>query len=363
MIRVIGAVACMTAIGLSSLNEPAKPESPQLVVHEWGTITTRHAASGAPEGRLNRVDYYEPLPDFVHRYEPAITSGDPLRTLLKAPVGAGRADVTMRLETPVIYFHPAPGFPPPAPFDVAVNFRGGVLNEFYPEATAGVNGWNGAHLGDAMASTLVWKSVALTPNVKLPITNSHVWLAPRDVRSTPVTVNGGETEQYLFYRGVANVPALLRTELNSRALVLRAPASTPWLESPSASLGPVWVVDVRAKGIAAVRTTDALSIVKGDSTRILAQVAPFGTNDYSATALPQLHDAMHAALVARGLFADEATAMLETWKNSYFAEPGLRVFYLVPSEWTSYYLPLRISTPHTLTRVIVGRIDVQTENP
>jgi hypothetical protein len=55
--------------------------------------------------------------------------------------------------------------------------------------------------------------------------------------------------------------------------------------------------------------------------------------------------------------------MLETWKKSYFAEPGLRVFYLVPNEWTSYYLPLHISTPHALTRVIVGRIDLETNTP
>ena len=72
---------------------------------------------------------------------------------------------------------------------------------------------------------------------------------------------------------------------------------------------------------------------------------------------------MHAALVARGLYADEATAMLETWKNSYFREPGLRAFYIVPNEWMSYYLPLTISTPHTLNRVIVGRIEIQTGTP
>ena len=58
-----------------------------------------------------------------------------------------------------------------------------------------------------------------------------------------------------------------------------------------------------------------------------------------------------------------ATAMLETWKNSYFGIPGLRVFYLVPNEWTSYYLPLTIATPHMLSRVIVGRIEIQTGNP
>jgi hypothetical protein len=268
----------------------------------------------------------------------------------------------MRLETPVIYFHPTPGSPP-APFSVSVNFRGGVLNEFYPEATPSVNGWNGEHLSDAVTSTLTWKGVSLTEGAKLPFTNSHVWLAPREVKSTPVTVNGGEIEQYLFYRGVANLPALIRTELTSAGLILRAPSRTPWLSAASASLGTVWVADIRPNGGAAFRMTDALSIVRGDTGRVLARVAPFGSRDYSETSLPRLREAMHAALVARGLYADEATAMLETWKNSYFAQPGLRVFYIAPDAWTSYYLPLEISTPHTLSRVIVGRIDMETGTP
>jgi hypothetical protein len=362
MIRVIGAFAVTAAVGLTSLSgRSALPHPTTLTVHEWGTITTRHTANGVAEGKLNRLDYYESLADFVHRYEPPVTSRDPLRNLLKVPVGAGRSDVTMRLETPVIYFHPSGTLP--APFNVTVNFRGGVLNEFYPQATPSVNGWNGEHLSDAVASTLAWKSVTLTEGAKLPVTNSHVWLAPRDVKSTPVTVDGGEIEQYLFYRGVANLPALVRTELTTGALVLRAPARTPWLSAVSASLGTVWVADIRPNGIAAVRTTDALTIVRGDTGRVLARVAPFGPRDYSETALPRLREEMHAALVARGLYADEATAMLETWKTSYFGVPGLRVFYIVPNEWTSYYLPLEISTPHTLTRVIVGRIDMETGTP
>ena len=366
MIRVIGVFAAAAVVGVGSLQgrgAPSPPKPTHLVVHEWGTITTRHTANGRAEGRLNRLDYFESLADFVHRYEPPVTSRDPLQSLLKAPVGAGRAEVTMRLETPVIYFHPAPGSPPPAPFDVTVNFRGGVLNEFYPEATPSVNGWNGEHLSDAMTSTLAWKSITLTGGVTLPLTKSHVWLAPRDVKSTPVTVNGGEVEQYLFYRGVANLPALLGTELTRDGMLLRSPARAPWLNTASTTLGAVWIADIRRNGIAAFRTTEPLTIARGDSSRVLARVAAFSTRDYSAAELQNLRESMHAALVARGLYPDEATAMLETWKNSYFGVPGLRVFYIVPNEWTSYYLPLTISTPHTLSRVIVGRIDMDTNTP
>src|SRR5262245_27416892 len=179
MIRVIGVVAAAAAVGIGSVHERRVPPKPALVVHEWGTITTRHEANGTPDGRLNRVDYYEALASFVHRYEPPVTLRDPLRALLKVPEGSGRADVTMRLESPVLYFYPPPGSPPQAPFDVTVNFRGGVLNEFYPEATPSVYGWNGEHLSDGVVSTLAWKSVRLTEGAKPPLTNSHVWNAPR----------------------------------------------------------------------------------------------------------------------------------------------------------------------------------------
>ena len=67
---------------------------------------------------------------------------------------------------------------------------------------------------------------------------------------------------------------------------------------------------------------------------------------------------MKKALIAQGLFADEAEAMLNTWKTSYFQKPGLRVFYIVPREWTDYFLPLEFSVPARVTRVIVGRIDL-----
>ncbi len=58
---------------------------------------------------------------------------------------------------------------------------------------------------------------------------------------------------------------------------------------------------------------------------------------------------MKRALVQAGLYDDEAEAMLETWKGSYFQRPGLRLFYLVPQAWVRHFLPLVISQPHELT--------------
>ena len=51
--------------------------------------------------------------------------------------------------------------------------------------------------------------------------------------------------------------------------------------------------------------------------------------------------------------------MVETWKTSYFEKPGLRVFYVVPEEWLSYFLPLTISAPAETTRAFIGRVDLE----
>jgi hypothetical protein len=74
--------------------------------------------------------------------------------------------------------------------------------------------------------------------------------------------------------------------------------------------------------------------------------------------LANLRREMKDALIAQGLYADEAAAMLETWKLSYFQSEGLRAFFLLPQAWTDKRLPLSISTPTETTRVMVGRIEL-----
>ena len=63
-------------------------------------------------------------------------------------------------------------------------------------------------------------------------------------------------------------------------------------------------------------------------------------------------------LVEDGLFADEATAMLSTWQRAYFTSPGLRLFYLVPRVWTDHVLPLSISGDPAITRSMIGRVEL-----
>ena len=350
-------------------------QAAEFVIHEWGTITTIHAADGTPAGGLNNIDAEEVLPDFVHRYEPETTRHKPERLLGKFPRIPGRPDVTMRLETPVIYFHPPPNQKFTDPIDVTVRFRGGVINEFYPNAAASValdsqriqskaadgviTQWNGDVLNNYVVGSLQWKGLRLHDTVIAPLTNSEIWLAPREVNSVSVfSAESGEGEQYLFYRGVAHLDALLATKTSRGSVELSTPAHLTWLESATVTIPGIWLADVREDGAIAFRASPAVTLTKQNEGKRLATVKRFSDRDYTATGAAQLRTALKKALIAQGLFADEAEAMLNTWEASYFQKPGLRVFYIVPRAWTDYFLPLEFSVPARVTRVIVGRIDL-----
>lgn len=360
-------------IGMLAFSAPGPGVSADLVIHEWGTITTIHDAAGKPATGLNRIDEDDVLPEFVHRYEPA-TTRQPHRLLGKSPGVPGRPDVTMRLETPVIYFHPPPNKSYDAPIDVTVRFRGGVLNEFYPDADASValdtervqdkveagviKEWSGDVLNNYVVGTLQWKGLRLHDTVVAPLTRSEIWLAPREVNSASVfSAAAGEGEQYLFYRGVAHLDALLQTTVTRSHVKLSAPAQLNWLEAP-ANLPQIWLADVRANGVIAFREQAAVTLRKEVAGKELARIRRFSEGDYTDAGAAQLRASLKKALIAQGLFADEAEAMLNTWKASYFEKAGLRVFYIVPRTWTDYFLPLEFSVPARVNRVIVGRIDL-----
>jgi len=359
---------CLFACLLAALGTA---QAADLVVHEWGTITTIHDASGKPATGLNRIDEADVLPPFVHRYEPE-TTRQPERQLGKSPRIPGRPDVTMRLETPVIYFHPPPNTKFDAPIDITVRFRGGVINEFYPDGEASValdvdrvndkmeagviRQWNGDVLNNYVVGTLQWKGLRLHDTLVAPLTSHATWLAPREVSSVSVfSAAEGEGEQYLFYRGVAHLDALFQTTLTRAQVKLSAPALLTWLEAP-ATVPYVWLADVRADGSIAFRQHPAVTLSKEETGKELARIRRFAAGDYTDAAPLRL--SLKRALIEQGLYADEANALLNTWKASYFEKPGLRVFYLVPRAWTDYFLPLELSVPARVNRVIVGRIDL-----
>jgi hypothetical protein len=76
--------------------------------------------------------------------------------------------------------------------------------------------------------------------------------------------------------------------------------------------------------------------------------------------MDSLKQAVEDLLIAQSLYQDEAQAMFETWRDSWFEE-GSRLFYIVPRQFVDRVLPLSINpSPAQIVRVFVGRMELVT---
>ena len=76
--------------------------------------------------------------------------------------------------------------------------------------------------------------------------------------------------------------------------------------------------------------------------------------------LDSLLPELESSLISAGLYQDEAHAMLESWKDSWFEE-GSRLIYIVPRSFVDKILPLSIEPqPANIQRVFVGRMELLT---
>ena len=329
-------------------------------IHEWGTFTSLQDEFGRAIGAINTDD--EPVPAFVHSYFPILPAADIIPRQFNKGLPSCDPDVTMRLETPVIYFHPPAGTANGQRASVNVHFRGGWLTQFYPNAVADSPGLtNGCHLAADKIGTLAWDNLQIGGNWPLTNTTAHVWIAPRLVRAARVQNSVGEAEKFLFYRGVGHMDAPLRISRDFAAgdLLIHSQLEQLPVDHPL-SIRFIWLVDIDSNGQIAFRPLPSLTL-DNDPNKVLQRTsARFAPQDYNRGNLQKLEASLKAALLAEGLFGDEAQALLNTWQVSYFKSAGLRVFFLCPREWTDYYLPLQISLPAQINRVMVGRIELVT---
>jgi hypothetical protein len=333
-------------------------------VHEWGTFTSLQDEAGQTIGGINTDD--EPVPHFCHDLDPSLilqSDGAPL-VFNKGIVGC-HPDVTMRLETPVLYFHLPKGMATPLTASVKVAFRGGWLTQFYPGAdTSGFS--RGEHLTAKTTGTLAWNDLTIGGAFDGPQTTDAVWVAPRAVEAASVTATNHESERFLFYRGVGHLlcPLQVSRSADSRTLEGRAQVTDAAAKCLPLALRNLWLLSVRADGACAFRALPSVTAVApaaGQRAPVLFSTASeFAAADYSRANFRKLRKDMRSALQAEGLFADEADALLNTWEASYFKSAGLRLFFLVPRAWTDFYLPLEVSVPSEITRVMVGRLELVT---
>ncbi len=349
------ALLLLSFLAIPLLGSGRLPAAERLVVHEWGTFTALQDDDGTALAGIN-VDA-EPLPAFVHNLSPEVLArANSLQNVYMKGTPQRHPYVTLRLETPVIYIYPPDGQRGPMSLDVHVDFRGGWLTQFYPQADAIAPGlkegkFHFDSIDSSTRSSLDWHGVQVGTQASLPETDSPVWITPRQVRAARLTAESGESEQYLFYRGVGNSPAPLRVVSDIAAGTVQvAPSSADQANcEQSAKIGQLWLVEVRSNGRSAYRTLKPAdkNVPRG-----------FAEDDFSLHSIDRLSDSMRGALIAAGLYDDEALAMLATWRNAYFCSPGLRLFFVVPRSWTDRVLPLRVSQPCDMQRVMVARIEL-----
>jgi hypothetical protein len=253
---------------------------------------------------------------------------------LAPPVAAPATQtVTVRMETPVLYFYA----PRKTTVSVGVDFPKGLITEWYPEASWVVPEPAGT-LPPVERGHIQWKSLEIAPGEKPALPTgagaSHYYAA-RNTDSDPIRT-GQQMEKFLFYRGIANFAVPLNATGESK-------------------------VELRNTGDDAL----ALAILfenRGGHigyrvTRGLLGSAELDTPELTGN-LDRLKQDLANALVSMGLYRKEAAAMIETWRDSWFEE-GMRVFYLVPRRMVDRELPLTIQpAPASTARVFVGRVEL-----
>ena len=309
--------------------------APDLTVHEWGTFTAIAGKDGRaiewlPLG-LPRFPASTDLPKFVEHI-----SDVNFKLGLRG---------TIRLETPVLYFYSSRDLT----VSTRVAFSRGLITEWYPHAD---RVQPGGVLRDASLSQLqtdgsiAWNNVTVSPNLagEFPReAESNRYYAARETSSSLLRVQAGALEQqekFLFYRGVSASPLPLSARLTSAGqLVVKSLSGD---EIPSAIL-----FERRGEQVG-YRLTGALT----DETTMNAPVLT-GRVD-------SLYGDLEETLVGQGLYRDEAHAMVETWKDSWFEE-GSRLIYIVPCGFIDKVLPITVDpAPGQIVRVFVGRLEIVT---
>ena len=301
-----------------------------LMAHEWGTFTSIAGPDGQAMDWLPLTGSTD-LPSFVEHLSNVNNFKGGLRG-------------TVRMETPVLYFYA----PRETTVSVHATFSKGLITEWYPHAAVpGLNPRKDITLGGKTTEgSVTWNSVRIDPagsrDFPSDPADNHYYAA-RQTSSDTLTVNtssGPQRERFLFYRGVSTLlPPLTATFFSSDRMLL---------ENHFQQQIPDLILFERRGSQVGYRMLGPLA-------------------DQASSALPALDGSLEwlfsdleGILIGQGLFPDEAHAMLETWKNSWFEE-GSRILYVVPRAFVDSVLPLTITpAPAQLTRVFVGRVELVT---
>ena len=362
-----------------------------LVVHEWGTFTSLQNENGESVGGVNNEE--ELLPRFVHTLGWEIQHQNRRVSETFKGMARCRPDITMRLETPVVYFHLPDGVKETR-VDLNLKFNGGYLTQYFPIAQTVPADEKGleAAITDATQGSLTWKNLQVGSAQTPPVTESEIWNAPRRVKAsvveaTPATCDLNEydqsenkavvrqipqVEQYLFYRGVGQIDAPLRISRNEGKFSVSPSSSVTKNAAGKYGALPskLWLVDIAEDGSVAWSKHDLKEpvIEKIDDKNVRELPMAEFSGDFNPYAYQdgnreKLKLELKEALIQDGMFNDEADALLNTWEASYFKAPGMRAFFMVPQEWTDRVLPMTIKSELSVApvkRAMVARVELIT---
>lgn len=321
-----------------------------LEVHEWGTFTTLNSSAGNPLSGLY-VDATR-LPDFVHGLP--YFNHDPLKGW--ASLDRLR-NVTVKMETPVLYFHSQKEMA----VDVKVDFPGGTISQWYPACYESETNPAAPYVDFAAApypGHAAWKATVLAPGPERPYTTTASgketgeWTAPRFTEANQLRGEDGEIEKFLFYRGLGNFPSAVDMRfLPDGKLRIKNVGSEdiPYLQVYEMPYGTLV-----GSGIATVWHQGPM---KAGQEILLKRDNPSGV---SGDAMGSM-EGFRLELEKAGLTTMESRALLNTWYNGYFIEGGLKAFWILPRAMVDRILPLSITPlPDKIERVIVGRSEILT---
>jgi len=322
-----------------------------LEVHEWGTFTVLSGSNGFQVPWYATYNDLARLPDFV------------------SPGMSGKSGfATIRMETPVIYFYPEKQ----QKVTVDVSFTGGTISETFPHSIGGKIEVNPGPMMISMKGH--WSGTLLPPTDKDAIAGipailkkdplepygaarevPDAWIFQSDVKEIPglqVQPHFPQQEKFIFYRGAGNtqIPIYASTDGGSATVTNNCNGTISFAVALRVRDGKAsWA---QLPPIAAAPT--------GDEPALNRSQVFFPQPDRSLDEVEsELAGVWKKALADDGLTTAEASAMVETWRKTWFRENGDRILSLVPEKTVDAMLPLKITpVPEKTTRVFVARIEM-----
>jgi len=363
-----------TSIAAIVVLQPFSQNVDAYELHEWGTFTSVSGSDGVLLRGLQIEE--ERLPSFVYALDGMQNTGPGLSKGFRSQ--RRLRNVTIKMETPVIYFYSEKPFHA----QVKVGFNGGAISQWYPQRSGGesVPKTNkpvvlnpqksppsiqaqaeafklagGIDFATKRTGSIEWQVDILGKDADRGLSfkpgETLNWVYPRNPKANLLKIAGSkgkpdEYEDYLFYRGVGNFPIPVKFTVGADETITISNTSKETIPF-------LFVYEMTPNREVRFHTVHQ-GIDSGKTLQV--PVSDLKTN---ASWQRPVYQEMFKGLTRTGLFDEEAHGMIQTWWQSYFARPGLRVFWVVPTTDTNEILPLDIKpAPAKIVRTLVGRSEI-----